>query len=456
MQFSQSDTFWLIEVGRRILEQQAVPATDPYSFTTQAHWTVYQWLSEVIFAAANAMAGLTGVAVVGAAVLAMLFCVLIFRRLLSGGANVFTSALVIFLAVYSVYPDIAALRPQLFSYVLFWLLMTMCADATSSLGMKKAVILTFIIGVVWANCHLSFPVGLAVLLIQLICSAGLCIFKRADKDRMILFGAMLMAFALGTLCTPQGISLWSFIGSVHNMFASQEVEPLNWANKPLLGLMAASAFGAVICLRRKIDLSNALVLFALFVAGCAFARLVVFFCIASCPLISEGATQILGSRLSSGALKQFDERMKAAAGTPVYSFLVLLLSLVVVLVQPIYIPRTIPLQASEFISKHPIKGNLFCTAHAGSYLIYRFRGAIPVFIDTRLDLYDRDFCLRFIAALTQGTDWEALFSRYRIAAALLPNDSALQSLLENQAQWERIYRDDDFSLYIRRKSSGTR
>ncbi len=82
-QFWQSDTFWLIEIGRLILEKHCLPAHDIYSYTSTASpWIVYQWLPEVIFSLANNIAGLIGVAIVGAQLLAILCCVLIFRRMI--------------------------------------------------------------------------------------------------------------------------------------------------------------------------------------------------------------------------------------------------------------------------------------------------------------------------------------------------------------------------------------
>lgn len=57
--------------------------------------------------------------------------------------------------------------------------------------------------------------------------------------------------------------------------------------------------------------------------------------------------------------------------------------------------------------------------------MYRFHGSVPVFIDTRVDLYDKEFCLQFIQVVQHGTDWKPVFSKYKISSALIPNDSAI-------------------------------
>jgi len=83
--FKESDTYWLIEVGRNILHHFALPTTDPYSFASlHTPWIVYQWLTEVVLALANTFA-LKGVAILGEVSLGLLLCVLIFRRMIKLG-----------------------------------------------------------------------------------------------------------------------------------------------------------------------------------------------------------------------------------------------------------------------------------------------------------------------------------------------------------------------------------
>lgn len=118
--FWQPDTFWLIEVGRLIVEKHCLPANDIYSFTASAHhWLVYQWLTEVLFSTANAFGGLTGVAFLGEALLAVLLCILIFGKMLAQGTNSLVAIASIWLISTAFFPYIAALRPQLISFVLF-------------------------------------------------------------------------------------------------------------------------------------------------------------------------------------------------------------------------------------------------------------------------------------------------------------------------------------------------
>jgi hypothetical protein len=448
-QYWQSDTFWLIETGRLIIEKHALPTHDPYSFTTLAsHWTVYQWLTEVIFGLAHAVNGLAGVALLGGLLMAILLFVLMFRRLIKIGVTPIVAAGAVTLCVYSYCPDFSSLRPQLISFVLFWLMMVVCAESKNGLAPWKAINQTFIIAVIWANCHISFPVALLLLLANFAGTLLCFIRKRCDKKLPILFASMLTTFIIGTFFTPFGLALWSFIGTTHNMFFTQEVGPLIWTDQPLLMTLAFLTFLSCFYLRKKLDGGDLLTAIALILVGSSCVRLIVYFCIFSCPLIGQAASQVFSARLNRGRLGRLSEALKSVALSRFYILGVVLLTTFVVMGQATRIPRSIPIEAAKYLKEHPIAGNMFCSAHSGSYLIYSSHGAIPVFMDTRIDLYDPAFCKRFLQALIYADGWKELFSQYKIGAALLPNGTKLRFVLDQQPDWKAIYRDRNFSIFV--------
>src|ERR1043165_191582 len=71
------DTMWQITIGRWILDHGAVPTTDVYSFTMRGQpWISTQWLAQVAYAEAFALAGWTGPVVLAAAAIAAPFALL--------------------------------------------------------------------------------------------------------------------------------------------------------------------------------------------------------------------------------------------------------------------------------------------------------------------------------------------------------------------------------------------
>src|ERR1700748_2186376 len=71
------DTLWQIKVGQWILDHRAVPETDIYSFTMQGQpWISTQWLAQVMYAKACAVAGWSGPVVLAPAAIAATFALL--------------------------------------------------------------------------------------------------------------------------------------------------------------------------------------------------------------------------------------------------------------------------------------------------------------------------------------------------------------------------------------------
>src|SRR5260370_11031971 len=71
------DTMWQITVGQWILDHRAVPETDIYSFTMQGQpWISTQWLAQVMYAKAFAIAGWSGPVVLAPAAIATTFALL--------------------------------------------------------------------------------------------------------------------------------------------------------------------------------------------------------------------------------------------------------------------------------------------------------------------------------------------------------------------------------------------
>src|SRR3982074_1907344 len=71
------DTMWQITVGQWILDHGAVPQTDGYSFTMRGQpWISTQWLAQVLYAKAYAIAGWSGPVVLAATAIAAAFALL--------------------------------------------------------------------------------------------------------------------------------------------------------------------------------------------------------------------------------------------------------------------------------------------------------------------------------------------------------------------------------------------
>ena len=121
--------------------------------------------------------------------------------------------------------------------------------------------------------------------------------------------------------------------------------------------------------------------------------------------------------------------------------------------------KSYPVEASNFILDAEEDGDLdfetmrlYNDYNYGSYLLYR---GIPVFIDSRADLYSPEFnegCEIFndymnISSL--ATYYETKFEEYKITHAIVYKTSKLNMFLSRDDNYKEIYGDKNFIVYER-------
>jgi hypothetical protein len=283
-----------------------------------------------------------------------------------------------------------------------------------------------------------------------LCSAAidLIVHKGEDRDRVTILTWMTAVFLFGTLINPYGFELWVFLKRLNENYVTQEMQPLNWSTSSIYVIVYSMMLLCAMYSWRRVAWPRLILAAVFFVIGCMHARLIIYFCLSSCPLVAQAVSEMLPNITRLTWIASLSDSIKVAAFKRYYPVAVSALSVIVVLSQPIYLSRLVPIKAADWLSLHTIAGNLFCSAHAGSYLIYRLHGSVKVFMDTRVDLYDPALCGRYVSAMA-GTGWRELFSQYNIGATLLPESSQLEKAIEVDPDWKKIYDDNDFSISTR-------
>ena len=118
-----------------------------------------------------------------------------------------------------------------------------------------------------------------------------------------------------------------------------------------------------------------------------------------------------------------------------------------------------PVEAADYILSEADKGNLnfntmklFNDYNYGSYLLYR---GIPVFIDSRADLYSPEFnegvkiFSDYLDISGISTWYETKFKDYGITHVITYKNSKLKMLLEKDENYKELYKDDHFIFYER-------
>src|SRR5580700_6485829 len=176
---------WHIRTGQIILATHAIPRVDPFSATMSGRvWFAWEWLYDALVGWLDRAAGLNGVVLFTALVIAAVFA-WTFRLLLRRSTNILLALLLVLLAASAAMIHFLA-RPHvvswLFTVAWFWILDSSersCGAAdfdsseTSEFKLRRASMLWLLppLMLVWVNVHGGFLVGFALLAIYW-CSAA--------------------------------------------------------------------------------------------------------------------------------------------------------------------------------------------------------------------------------------------------------------------------------------------
>lgn len=445
MLLNDPDTYWHIAVGEWIVEHRAFPHVDPFSATVAgAPWIAKEWLSQLLFAGAHAVAGWSGVVVLAAFAIASAFALLAYF-LLQKLAPV--PALTLVGAGFVLASTHCLARPHALALPLMvvWAGVLMNAvDHRRSPPLALVPVMTL-----WANLHGSFTLGLA-LVAPLACeawwSAGAT--RRETALRWIGFGVLAL---IAACVTPYGwepiLVAWRMLGLREVTSLINEWQPQDFSR--IGGFEACLLLGLGFALYRGIvlpplRLALLLGLFQLALSQSRHAEVLGLLAplVLAQPLAPRvGSTEeraddpsAPSSSLASGALVACLVALTCAlAGTRGWA-------------PP---ARIWPVAAVNAIKAHNAEPILNDYKYGG-YLIYT---GVKPFIDGRTDqLYVDGLLLRYYraVALQNVSDFVHLLDEYGINATLLDPETPAVGLLDRMSEWQRVYADDVAIVHVRR------
>jgi hypothetical protein len=438
------DTLWQITVGQWILDHHAVPTEDVYSFTMRGQpWISTQWLAQVLYAKAFAVAGWAGPVVLAAAAIAATFALLarFVSRRLSDSATLVCIAAALALTV----PHLLA-RPHVLALPI---LVAWAAGLTVAADRREAPSYWLLpLMALWANLHGGFVFGLL-----LIGGLALDALWNADAPARKMLFARWFAFGLAALAasciTPYG---WNAL------LAPQKILSLGSA-LPLIMEWRAADFSSIgpfeICLLLglglalhrgiTLPLTRIVLLLGLLHMSLAQGRAAeILALLAPLLLAAPLARQIGGADATATTASPFRGALVAGlaallvAGTVAYAS--------VHRFEPHM--RGSPVAAVTELKKLHL-ARVLNDYDFGGFLIAN--GVAP-FIDGRTELYGEKFFVDHNAAsgLMEPDNLFRLLAQYDIEATLMRTQSAATKLLDRVDGWQKIYSDDIATIHLRK------
>ncbi len=441
-----ADVWWHLKTGDWIVDHHAFPHTGLFSrIAANRAWMAYSWGYEVLLSRAYAWFGLLGIGWFGVlltgAVGAVLF-VMLYR--LSGRFWISwvlcAAASVSFL--FNVLP-----RPVFGSMILFTVTLALVLDAHRHARMQPMYALPLIF-VVWANVHIQFIYGLFVVGLFAVLSTLRPVAARYAIDQALLpspalpSGRVLGVFAACALCCCIGPYSFQVFEVVLNYSTSkfpyavlEELQPLDFRHPSdyFLVLLVLVAFAAALR-RRDLAIFNFILLIVATVFAFRGLRDAWFLGISAALLLADAS---------------FREAAPQAPWTPLQWTSAGALTGLLLLLAAHYTGFTMrgldraissryPVDAVNFVRRHPVQGPLYNDFGWGGFLIW-YMPDHPVSIDGRTDLYGDAVDLMALKSVSGDYARDPFLKEARLV--LLPADAPLSVRLSADPQFRLVYAD---------------
>ena len=426
------DTYSHIAVGRWIFAHGTLPTTDPFSSSMQGEaWIAFEWLSEVIYAAAYGLAGWHGVVALASAAIAL--AVGLLMRFLLREFSVVPALLIVLSVVVLLAPHMLA-RPHVLTLPL---MVTWAAALVHAMDRRAGPPYWALpLLVLWANLHGS--VVLALGLIGPAVLEELIEKSRNEWLRVMMRWLPFTALAIVACClTPYGpgtllIPVTTFsVGHALNWIG--EWRPQDFSH---VGAFEVVLLAGLFGLSRgvRLPLVRALVLLGLVFLALTQVR--------NTDLLAILAPLYLAAPLS----RQFggktdDDLSGSSSGLKLAAVSVVIAATVLAQVRDVRPTRQITPEAAVASAGLAHAGPVLNDYGFGGYLIF---AGIPTFIDGRGELYGGPYIDRYNRAISLADldDFIKLLDQYKIEATLLEPNTPAVALLDRLPDWHRVYSDD--------------
>jgi len=450
--------------GRYMLEHGGLIRNDPFSFTRPgASFVGFEYGSQLLYALAERIGGLSAVAVVAGVLIGTAYALLA-RLLLKLGVDPLLAYVTVAVAVVLGIGHWTA-RPHLFSFVAVVLLLDLLERRP-----RTGVPLTAALFVLWANLHGGFLYGWILIGLYLAGSVAELLWgndRAVWGERVRYYAGMLATATLVTLINPYGLGLhrhlFGFFGKPFLMDNTAEFASPDF-HEPGGRLFLAALLLCVTSLALSARRPTLPRLFVM-CAGVGFALI----SLRNIPLFGLTAVPLLALHLNDPWRRLPDpggirHRFAATASrTSTWPWIGLVLIFVVFLagargkvgsrrlIADQFEPTIFPVAAVQHARSERLQGRLFSEFAWGGYVVYAWPEQ-RIFIDGGTDFFGEDLFRQYSKIKRLVPGWRELLSRWNISLALLNRQSSLAHELVRDGRWALWYCD---SLAVMLRRSGT-
>ncbi len=475
------DIWWHLKTGELLLNG-IFPTQDIFSFTALGKpWILHEWGSEVVFAFIYQCQGVAGLILFRSFIFALVFA-LTFNLMLRKKINIFACiTFILFLMVVNA--GAWTVRPHMFTNLFLIILFRIYVEYRHYNNYKILRILP-ILFLVWINMHGGFIIGLIFL--------GVCIgaelintFLQFDAEhslsyseckRLVTYFVLAFAACFINPNTYEGV-LYPFMylgGQIDSKMVMEWDPPTIRKNFEFIILVILILTGFIFQKKRLFLYEIFLILVFLFFAFSARRHVSIFTLIAIpivAPLwqniiissfnrmsdITAGSSRLLSGKISeyfvsrSNSLYSMEKQLR-------YHTTLILIGIALIL-SPDLIGKKInmgldtsryPIKIVEHIQLNNIKGNIFNQYAWGGFLIWSLPNR-KVFIDGRMDVYQKEISDQYFAIIDLKKGWEEFLRRHAIEHIVVKKDKMISKLLTKvNTDWIVIQETENAYLFSKK------
>lgn len=468
------DLWGHVRFGQLILTE-GLPEFDPYAYTSTDHpWINHEILSEVAFGWTYARFGPFGLQMLRYGLIGAIVLV-VWRELETGGLRTENAVLGTAWVVFGMSAGLATIRPHLFTY-LFFSLVLVCLPRTQSSYPRRIWLVPVIVGI-WTNFHGGVLAGVGVVGLWWTGEAFETVARR-DRGGVPFSHAtlLLLGCLLALALNPYGWDLPIFLVDTATEARPFIMEWQSVAEEPAaLALWTAftgSALAVLFWRRPALRPGDALILGCLALLPLDASRHMPLYALGWGVLLAPHLPDVWGwarrwrrERRAGGLLRILPEAVVSAA------LLLVAAGGVVVTVERgstscIPLPseqpghhaiRPVPREAVRLLARSGVSGNLATRFNWGEYAIWHLGPRVQVGMDGRRETVYPDSVYRAYNSFRLGRDdWYRWLDQYGADLALVAAGSPPDNLLSLKAGWRAVHRNDLSVLYGRVGWAGTR
>jgi hypothetical protein len=469
---SDYDFWWHIATGKYIVENQALPESDPFSYTANENPSDREtlllsgyWLAQVIFYELFDTWGAKGIILLRSLLL-VLFLFFIFLTARKQKVSDLT-ALAITSVCFLTAKNYIGERPVLFTFFTFSVVVYLLEDFRINRS-RKALLLIPLAVMALSNMHPGYVICIMLAALYLAGEAARSLFRNEErKDLLKGFLAILVITGIFSLFNPNGGVMLTGIFSFHDeviqdisefiptfVLYQNKIAPMDYAYIIFLVF-------SLLSLRylKKMEFTHML-LIAVFTAMSFLAvRYVIFYMCISSYVIAR----IIAHLKEEKIFNRLVEILKAKEGV-VYIVTLVFGAFLVFQAIPASArfefkaetSHYVPEGAADFLSHNTINGNMLNEYGFGGYLIWRLYPGKKMFIDTRKMKNDVFNEYRTIVNLGKGTPqaWMDIMKKYDITHIVitpLMQQGDIYPLVEylfDSKEWILVYADHLSLIFV--------